>query len=387
MKMKTLLISEIFPPKTGGSGRWFFEIYSRLSRKNYVICTGADEKANDFDSNSDLNIVRIPLGMSDWGVINPKCMLVYLRLFLHILLIIRKERITAIHCGRSLPEGLLAWLVRKFTRIPYLCYVHGEELATFQKSRELVLLSRKVFAGATYIIVNSRNTKHLLTEYLPTIEEKIRILYPGVNVDYFKPVAADQTTRKELGWANRLVILTVGRLQKRKGHDVSILSLKEVQNSFPNALYAIAGSGEERECLENLVNENKLDGNVTFLGEIDDETLLKCYQQCDLFILANREVDGDIEGFGMVLVEAQSCGKPVIAGDSGGTLETMIPGQSGIIIDCRDPKKLAVAINHLLKEPEIRKSMGNTAVKWVHENFDWNSLVVKAEELYCKLTR
>ncbi|GJQ57860.1 MAG: glycosyltransferase family 4 protein [Candidatus Scalindua sp. AMX11] len=385
--MKTLLISEIFPPKTGGSGRWFFEVYSRLSRKDYIICAGNDEEADAFDSGSDVNIIRLPLSLSDWGVINPKCMFAYLRLFLRILIIIRREGVEAIHCGRSLPEGLLGWLVWKFTKIPFLCYVHGEELATFQKSRELVWLSRKVFTGATYIIVNSRNTKRLLTDYLPTIEKKIQILHPGVNVNYFKPVSANKTIRSELGWKNRLVILTVGRLQRRKGHDVAILSLKAVKNTFPNVLYAIAGAGEEREPLEHLVNEDGLNENVQFLGEIDDETLLKCYQQCDLFLLANREVDGDIEGFGMVLVEAQSCGKPVIAGDSGGTIETMIPGKSGLIIDCRESTRLATALNQLLDESDTRKSMGRNAVKWVNENFDWNSLVVKAEDLFGNISR
>ncbi|MCP5004878.1 MAG: glycosyltransferase family 4 protein [Planctomycetes bacterium] len=383
--MKTLLISEIFPPKTGGSGRWFFEIYSRLKRVNYIICTGTDEEADAFDSGSDLKIFRLPLTMSDWGVISPKSLFAYVRLFFHTLFIVRKEGVKAIHCGRSLPEGLLALAVRKFTRIPYLCYVHGEELATFQKSRQLAWLSRKVFEGASYIIVNSLNTRRMLIEYAPTIEEKIQILYPGVNVDYFVPVPADDAARTELGWKGRLVILTVGRLQKRKGHDVSVLSLKGVKDKFPNVLYAIAGSGEERERLEELINKNRLGEHVQFLGEIDDDTLLKCYQQCDLFVLANREVDGDIEGFGMVLVEAQSCGRPVIAGDSGGTSETMIPGKSGEIIDCREQEKLAAAINKLLDNAETRRSMGHEAVKWVHENFDWNSLVVKAEDVFAKL--
>ncbi len=385
--MKTLLISEIFPPKTGGSGRWFFEIYSRLSRENYIIAAGIDEKARAFDANIDLKIVRLPLTMSTWGIINPKGMFVYLRLVLLLLLLIRKEGVKAIHCGRCLPEGLLAWMIWKMLKIPYLCYVHGEELATFQKSRELVWLSRKVFVGAKYIVVNSRNTQRLLTDYMPIMKGKSQILHPGVDTNYFKPIPTDHILQNKYGWQDRLVILTVGRLQKRKGHDVSILSLMHLKNKFPNILYAIAGSGEEQEYLQNMVAENKLNEHVQFLGEVDDEILLKCYQQCDLFILANREVDGDIEGFGMVLVEAQSCGKPVIAGDSGGTHETMIPGKTGLIVDCCDPQLLADAIFQLLKDPENRKFMSQSAVKWVNENFDWKSLVLKAEELFKKLSK
>jgi phosphatidylinositol alpha-1,6-mannosyltransferase len=95
--------------------------------------------------------------------------------------------------------------------------------------------------------------------------------------------------------------------------------------------------------LERLVVENGVSDTVQFLGELPDERLIECYQQCDLFVLPNREVDGDFEGFGMVLLEAQACGKPVIAGDSGGTAETMVPGVTGLIADCTSPEPRSCA--------------------------------------------
>ena len=143
------------------------------------------------------------------------------------------------------------------------------------------------------------------------------------------PAARDEDVRRSLGWEGRRVVLTVGRLQKRKGHDMMIRSLPQVRQEVSDVLYAVAGDGEERAALARAVTDLGLGGQVQFLGEVDENTLLRCYQQCDLFALPNRQVGSDIEGFGMVLLEAQACGKPVLAGDSGGTAETLVAGAEG----------------------------------------------------------
>jgi len=384
--MKSLLITEIFPPKVGGSGRWFWEVYSRLSRQDYIVAAGNDERATAFDSNHDLPCVRWPLFLPTWGIISTKGFLGYARLFKLLRSLIKQEDIKALHCGRCLPEGFLGWLAWKWMGIPYLCYVHGEELQYICKSRELYWLSRLVFSGARLVIVNSKNTQRLVNGYRGVVQNRIRLLRPGVDTTYFRSNAQDIVFRAEFGWKNRLVILTVGRLQKRKGQDYTILAVKKVKQVIPNVLYAIVGNGEERQYLEGLVIREGLQQYVRFFGEIDQANLLACYQQCDLFVLANREVDGDIEGFGMVLVEAQSCGKPVIAGNSGGTAETMIRNETGLLVDCRYPDLIAEAIIDLLRDTEKRAVMGNQAVKWVRENFDWESLIVRAENIFEELS-
>jgi phosphatidylinositol alpha-1,6-mannosyltransferase len=178
------------------------------------------------------------------------------------------------------------------------------------------------------------------------------------------------------------VVLTVGRLQKRKGHDMMILALREVRLSFPDVLYAIVGDGKERASLEGLVDAEGLRGHVQFLGELDDAGLLACYQQCDLFVLPNRQVGQDIEGFGMVLVEAQACGRPVIAGTSGGTAETMQMPETGRVIPCETPGLLARTVTELFWDTTCRRQMGEAAREWVVSRFDWKALTRQARELF-----
>jgi phosphatidylinositol alpha-1,6-mannosyltransferase len=177
------------------------------------------------------------------------------------------------------------------------------------------------------------------------------------------------------------VILTVGRLQKRKGHDMLIRALPAIRAAVPDVLYAIVGDGEERAGLEALADEVGVRAHVQFRGEPGDDELVQCYQQCDLFVLPNREVNGDFEGFGMVLVEAQACGKPVIAGDSGGTAETLEIGATGLICDCTTPAPLAAAVTELLVHPDLLPRMGEAARKRAVERFDWLALANDARRI------
>jgi phosphatidylinositol alpha-1,6-mannosyltransferase len=178
------------------------------------------------------------------------------------------------------------------------------------------------------------------------------------------------------------VVLTVGRLQKRKGHDMMLRALAAIREAHPDVLYAIAGDGEERPALAAQSAELGLTGQVQFLGEIGDPELLACYQQCDLFALPNRQVGRDIEGFGMVLLEAQSCGKPVLAGASGGTAETMRIPETGRVVPCDEPGPLAREVIALLSDPALRERMGRAARAWVVGQFDWDSLKDRAERLF-----
>lgn len=382
--MKTLLLTEIFPPRVGGSGRWFWEIYSRLDNENYLVAAGNDTAAHEFDMAQSLQCMRWPLTLGSWGITSFASIKNYLILFFKLRTAVKTHQIEAIHCGRGLPEGLLGWLAWKWFGIPYLCYVHGEELPTYRSSREYKFLSQLVYLNAHRIIVNSANTQTSFITHTG-IADTVRKMHPGVDTAYFTPKEKNEELCRQLGWSGRKVILTVGRLQKRKGHDHVILAMNQVLERIPNALYVIVGDGEERGALEKLVIAEHLQDHVQFMGKIDDATMLACYQQCDLFVLANREVDGDFEGFGMVLVEAQACGKPVIAGESGGTAETMSLGETGLLVDTERPKAIADAVIYLMINKKILESMGQRAVLWVRSSFDWNQLVIQADSIFAEL--
>jgi len=382
--MKTLLITENFPPKVGGSGRWFWEIYSRMDNENYLVAAGNYPIAHNFDMVQGLQCMRWPLTLGNWGITSFASINNYLVLFFKMRDAVKTHQIEAIHCGRGLPEGLLGWLAWKWFGFPYLCYVHGEELPTYHSSREYKFLSQLVYANAHRIIVNSANTQMSFITHTG-ISDTVRIMHPGVDTTYFTPKVRDEVLSRQLGWSGRKIILTVGRLQKRKGHDHVIMAMNQIREYIPDVLYVIAGDGEERRYLEELVVAEHLQDHVQFMGKIDDATMLACYQQCDIFVLANREVDGDFEGFGMVLVEAQACGKPVIAGKSGGTAETMLLGETGLLMDTERPEAIADAVINLMINEKKLISMGQRAVSWVRSSFDWNQLVIQAESIFVEL--
>ena len=377
-----LLVSEIFPPVHGGSGRWFWEIYRRLPRKEYVIAAGEHPRQQEFDRTHDLRLTRLPLAQRAWGVRSWAGLAGYLKSAKRLRHLMWLEDVRMLHCGRCLPEGFTAWLLSWWTGVPYAVYVHGEDVTTAATSRELSWMVRRVLGGARTVIANSRSTRQLLLADWGLPQERVRLLYPGVDTTRFVPAPRDPAIRKELGWGERPVVLTVGRLQKRKGHDMLIRALTAVRRRVPDVLVAIVGDGEERTALEKLIGEQRVNRHVQFVGEVDDEGLIRRYQQCDLFALPNRREGSDIEGFGMVLLEAQACGKPVVAGDSGGTAETMRVPQTGRIIACDRPDELAKLLPELLTQPAELGRMGTAGRRWVVEHFDWDALARQARELF-----
>jgi phosphatidyl-myo-inositol dimannoside synthase len=248
-------------------------------------------------------------------------------------------------------------------------------------SRELSWLARRVLRGAEFVVANSENTGRILDEQWGLPRGRIRVIHPGVDADRFTPAARDQRARAALGWGDRPVVMTAGRLQRRKGHDQMIRALRTIRESIPDVLYAIVGDGEERDYLGELVDRERQEGHVQFLGALDDDGLIRCYQQCDLFVLPNRQVGEDIEGFGMVLVEAQACGKPVVAGASGGTAETMRIPETGRVVPCEGPDQLAAVVVSLLGDRPLLDRMGAEARSWAAGHFDWSVLVRQAEGL------
>jgi len=380
--MAILLLSEIFPPKVGGSGRWFWEVYRRMPRDSVVIAAGENSRQEAFDRTHDLRIARVPLALQEWGIRSVQGLRGYWQALRKLRPLLKKERITRIHCGRTLPEGLLALALKFESGVPYVCYAHGEEVNIASGSRELRWLTRRVLKGTDFMIVNSHNTSQLLQQDWGLSRQRIRLMHPGVDCGRFVPALPDPVVRKRLRWDQRFVVLTVGRLQKRKGHDQMILAVKTIRRSISNVLYAILGDGEERPFLEKLAEQEGVAEHVQFLGELPEAELVPCYQQCDLFALPNRQVGKDIEGFGMVLLEAQACGRPVVAGASGGTAETMRIPQTGRVVGCDGPHELAALIIELASDPYRLGQMGKAARAWVAGHFDWTALSRQAEQVF-----
>lgn len=380
--MTTLLISNIFPPKTGGSGRWFWELYRRLPRNDYVIAAGECRDAAQFDQTHDLQVERVPLTLDSWGMLGWSSIVGYNRAWRRLKRIVLNRNVQVIHAGCALPEGWLAWLFHRRFGVPYAVYIHGEELQVFRSSRELTWMARRVLRDAQLVIANSENTAELLRNSWPISTDRLKVFHPGVDTNYFRPAPFDPQIREQLGWLDRPVILTVGRLQRRKGHNVLIEALPTVKKAIPDVLYAIVGDGEERSRLESSVDSLCLRENVLFHGSVDDDSMRSAYQQCNLFALPNREVDGDFEGFGLVLLEAQACGRPVLSGLSGGTAETMSIGATGEAIDCTDAAVLATKLISMLADRTRLKRMGIAGRNWTVDRFDWSAIASRAPQVF-----
>jgi len=382
--VKILLVSQVFPPRTGGSGRWLWELYRRLPGANTMVevIAGATVGSAEFDRSASLPIARMPLDFASWGISSLSSGLQYGRTFVSLRHGAARSKADVIHCGKLLPEGLLALMVKAWRRTPFCCFVHGEELALARTTRELTYLSKKVLRHSEMIVANSRHSKGLLTDAWEVPENKIAVLHPGVDTQTFVPRPVSDQVRDRLGWSNRRVVLTVGALQNRKGQDMMIRALPAIRARCPDVLYAVVGEGWERSRLEQLASQCGVADIVQFRGTTDDDGLVECYQQCDVFALPNRQVGWDFEGFGIALIEAQACGRPVIAGRSGGAPETVLPEESGLLVSGETPDALADATITLLDAPERRARMGEAARRWAVEQFDWSVLVPQASALF-----
>jgi phosphatidyl-myo-inositol dimannoside synthase len=384
-EQRTLLLSEIFPPTVGGSGRLFYELYSRQPAGRFVVAAGASPGADAFDKTHEIEVHRLPLALGDRGIRSWRGLKYYLGTAKRVRALMRQTGCARLHCARNVPEGFIGYLLNRFHGIPYVFYTHGEDIGVSRFSRELAWMTRRVMSRATAAIGTSFNTRRCLLEDWNYPQGKIHVIQPGMDASRFQVLPMDSDTRLSLGWAGRTVVLTVGRLQARKGHDRLIRALHRVRQAVPNVLYAIVGTGQEEAALKALVLKENLGDVVQFLGGVSDSVMTQCYQQCDLFCLPNRTIVGDIEGFGMVLLEAQACGKPVLAGDSGGTAETMDIPHTGRVVNCDSHELLAEALVDLLSDPVRLQAMGTAARTWVETRFDWPQRATWAAEVWDKI--
>lgn len=379
-----LLIADLFPPRTGGSGRWLWELHRRLEDVRVHVAAGAAQDSELFDQASAVPIVRLPLSFSNWGISSPRGAFQYGRATRLVARLIRDVRPGVMHCGKCLPEGLIASLMKRRYGIPFVCFAHGEELTLAATSRELSWLTGRVLRDAVHVIANSVHSKMIVRNTWGLPDGKVTVMHPGVDTSRFVPAPPDVEVRKHLDWTDRRVILTVGALQKRKGQDMMIRALPAIRARFPDVLYSIVGEGWERPYLDRLAADLGVSESVQFRGVPSDAELVTCYQQCDVFALPNRQVGWDLEGFGMVLLEAQACGRPVITGDSGGTSEAIRPDETGLVISCQTAEPIVDAVCSILDNPDRGAQMGIRGRDRAVTQFDWQLLGHQADALFAR---
>src|SRR5262249_29575739 len=223
--MSILLVSEIFPPRTGGSGRWFWEIYRRLPRGRVVVAAGEHPRQEEFDRVHDLRVARLPLTLRQWGLLSREGLRGYAAAVGRLRSLVREEGVGVVHCARCLPEGVMSLALRWLTGVPYLCYVHGEDVTGATTSRELHFLARRVLRQASLVIANSHNTQRILRGDWRLPAGRVRVLHPGVDTERFVPAPRDHGGRARLGWGGRPVVPAGGRRAKGEGRGTVVPGL------------------------------------------------------------------------------------------------------------------------------------------------------------------
>jgi phosphatidylinositol alpha-1,6-mannosyltransferase len=376
--MRLLVITELYLPTRGGTAVWFDEVYRRLGGQEIHIVTADVPGATEHDLHHPNSVHRVRLRRHWW--LKPESLGMYAKLLWRATNIALTNKVDAVHTGRVLPEGLIGWIVARLVRVPLVVYAHGEEITTWRQPGKFRVM-RFVYHRADIVVANSEFTRDELLK-LDVAENRIRLIYPGVDVERFRPGLPCDDLKKVVALkSNEKLILSVGRLSRRKGFDMVIRSLPEFISHGILVRYAIIGIGEDQAYLTNLSRNLGVEGCVHLLGHVSPEDLPRWYNACDVFAMPNREINGDTEGFGMVFIEAAACGKPSLAGVAGGTGSAVIEGVTGQRIDGNNIDEVVNGLGKLLVERDLAEALGAQGHKRVLREHSWQRVAEKTMAL------
>jgi len=274
----------------------------------------------------------------------------------------------------------VALIVARLTFQKVAVYVHGEELRTWGTGKKYQAMGL-VLRYVDFIIANSKFTVGEL-EKLRINKSKIHLINPGVDVEKFRPGLSIADLRQTIGLKGaQLLLLSVGRLSRRKGFDTVIRCLEILSLKGIDTHYAIIGIGEDQQYLEALARDLNVSGRTHFLGHVSSDDLPRWYNACDLFVMPNRDVGGDTEGFGLVFLEAAACGKASLAGCAGGTAEAVIHEVTGMRVDGDSVSGVADALRTLLDDEELRLRLGRAGRSRVLADLSWDQVAKRTDAL------
>jgi phosphatidylinositol alpha-1,6-mannosyltransferase len=368
-----LLVTNDFPPKTGGIQSYLWELWRRLPPEDFVVVTGnGGQGAAEFDAGEDYRVVRLPQ-----TVLLPTP---WLR---------RRVRALASETGArlvlldpALPLGLLG----PSFGLPYGLVLHGAEVTVPGRLPVSRALLAKVVAGASLVVSAGGYPEQEARRAAGGRMPPGVVCPPGVDVERFKPLSPDERrgARAKLGLpVDARLVVSVSRLVPRKGMDVLIKAASLLARSRPDVVVAIGGSGRDRPRLERLLRGTG--APVRLLGRVADEDLPLLDGCADVWTMLCRNRWGGLEqeGFGIVFVEAAACGVAQVAGRSGGADEAVVHGTTGLVVNRpTSPYAAAAAIGTLLDDPLLRDRLGKAARQRVLESLDYSVL---AERLRASL--
>ena len=357
---RTLLVTNDYPPRVGGIQRTLESLVKRFPPDRVaVLCPDAEAAA--FDEAAPYAVFRRPERFL-WPLPD-------VRRHLHD--VVRSFEAEVVLFGAVYPLALLGPSLAE-AGTPYLAAAHGFEYWLSISPGTHALVRRATSRAARVPVMCSAFIARVVRTAVPD-GVPVSVLYPGADLEAFRPDLPYDDLTELHGVAERPLIVCVSRLVARKGQDVLILAMPQIRRRIPDASLLIVGDGPDRDRLERLAADAPA-GSVAFAGQVSEGDLPRYYRAGDVFAMPCRNRLGglEVEGWGNVFIEAAACGRPVVVGDSGGARESLVPGETGLLVNGSDVADVAEAVGSLLADPARAEAMGRAGRERVERAFAWS---------------
>jgi len=374
-----LFVTNDFGPRAGGIETFIIGLIQRRPFGSTIVYTSFQDNSELYDADWMANYgVRVIRDRS-------KILLPTPRVAFNLRTIIKSEGITTAAFGAAAPLGLLSASIKRAGVTRTVALTHGHEV-WWAKVFPFNLLLRRIGSTVDVLTYLGDFTRTAISKGISAKAQRSMVkVAPGIDVDHFIPTDAS-ALRESLGITKKKVIVSVGRLVHRKGQDFLIESMPQILRSVPDAHLLLIGQGPYREHLQKLVRKHTLESSVTFIGRIGYKDLPMYVCAGDIFAMPSRSrlMGLEVEGLGIVYLEASSCGLPVLAGNSGGAPDAVVQNTTGVVVDGTDSQQIASAAIELLNNSTAAQLMGAAGRKWIVENWRWEIWSKEFEELLTK---
>jgi phosphatidylinositol alpha-1,6-mannosyltransferase len=371
--MKVLVVTNDFPPRPGGIQAFVHSLASRLEPSDVVVYASAWSGAAAFDAAQAFPVVRHPTSL----------MLPTPTVYRRAVALARDHGCDSVWFGAAAPLALLSAPLRHadvgIRRT--VASTHGHEVgwALLPGSRQLL---RRIGSTTDVVTYLGNYTRRRLEPALGP-HATLAQLPSGVDSAVFHPDAGGGEIRRRHGLTDRPVVVCVSRLVPRKGQDILIRAMPELRRRVPGLALLIVGGGPYRDTLARLAREHDVERDVVLTGSVPWEELPAHYAAGDVFSMPCRTRRGglEVEGLGIVYLEANATGLPVVAGDSGGSPDAVREGETGFVVDGKDVRAVTEALVPLLADEGLRQRMGATGREWVEQRWRWEAIAARLHGL------
>lgn len=362
---KILLVTNDLGPRAGGIESFVLGLLERVEKNSVVILTSTQKNYKEFDREL----------FDKYGAIvirdRSKILLPTPRVAGKAAKILTEHQSTTVWFGAAAPLALMAKRLRKAGAKNIVALTHGHEVwwAKLPIFRSAIAKIARDVDSLTYL---GEFTKNAMLPVIADASKLVKIA-PGIDVNHFSPSEIDKNLVEKYRLENRRVIVSVGRLVHRKGQDKLIEAMPAILKRYPDTVLLLVGQGPIKSMLDKLIRHHSLENNVIFTGRIQFNDLPKYIQLGEIFAMPSRDrfFGLEVEGLGIVYLEASACGVPVIVGRSGGAPDAVVENETGLIVDGTKPSEIADAVCHLLGDKKLAKQMGEKGRDWVVANWRW----------------